>query len=249
MTVWLRETGSTMKDAAALADRGEPHGTVVVAETQTAGIGRHGHSWHSESVGGLYLSIILRLPLAPDALPVLTMALGLATQRAVDDLAGVACDLRWPNDLLLNEKKLAGTMVQSADTPASPDALIAGIGVNVNQTDFPRDLGGLATSLRIETGREHSKEALLDRIVAESLKYASLLASRGKRTIFDLFEAHSTWVRGKFVDVDATDRIISGVTAGLDVDGFLLVQTPTGIETIVAGGVRDQAPAKNRAGS
>src|SRR5579863_8065859 len=113
MTVWLRTTGSTMKDAASLAARGEPHGTVVVAETQTAGIGRHGHSWHSESDGGLYLSIILRLPLAAEVLPVLTMAMGLAALRAIESVASVACDLRWPNDLLLNEKKLAGILVQA----------------------------------------------------------------------------------------------------------------------------------------
>src|SRR5690242_18681363 len=119
MTVWLRSTTSTMKDAAALAARGEPHGTVVVAEEQTAGIGRHGHSWYSGSTGGLYLSIILRLPLAADLLPVLTMALGLAAQRAVDEIADVTCDIRWPNDLLLNEKKVAGILVQAADTPSS----------------------------------------------------------------------------------------------------------------------------------
>lgn len=233
-----------MKDAAELAARGEPHGTVVVAETQTAGVGRHGHSWHSESLGGLYLSIILRLPLAPDSLPVLTMALGLAVQRAVDDTAGVACDLRWPNDVLLNEKKCAGTMVQAADTPGNKGVLIAGIGANVNQTDFPPEIRSTATSLRLETGREHSKEALLDRIVAESLRYASLLAGRGKRPIFEQFEARSTYVRGKSVEVDAADRVITGVTAGLDDNGFLLVQTPTGIETIVAGGVRAQAIAR-----
>src|SRR6202140_1339449 len=177
MTVRLRSTGSTMKDAAALAARGEVPGTGVVAEEQTAGIGRHGHSWHSESTGGLYLSIVLRTALAADALPVLTMALGLATQRAVDDVAGVACDLRWPNDLLLNEKKLAGilvqttdgqtTDVQAADAPATRGALIGGIGVNVNQTDFPQDIRSIATSLRIETAREHSRDELLDRIVAE----------------------------------------------------------------------------------
>jgi BirA family transcriptional regulator, biotin operon repressor / biotin---[acetyl-CoA-carboxylase] ligase len=238
MKVWLRETGSTMKDAATLAAQGEPHGTVVVAETQTAGIGRHGHTWHSESPGGLYLSIILRLPLAPDALPVLTMALGLAAQRAVDDTADVACDLRWPNDLLLNEKKLAGVMVQSADTPDTKGVLIAGIGVNVNQTNFPAEIRSIATSLFIETGREHSKEALLDRIVTESLRYASLLEDRGKSPIFEQFEARSSYVRGKSVEIDAADRIISGFTAGLDDNGFLLVQTVTGIETIIAGGVR-----------
>jgi BirA family biotin operon repressor/biotin-[acetyl-CoA-carboxylase] ligase len=223
-----------MKDAAAQAARGEPHGTVVVAERQTAGIGRQGHSWHSESDGGLYLSIILRLPLAPDVLPVLTMALGLAAQRAVDDFAGVACDLRWPNDLLLNEKKLAGIMVQAPDT----SVLIAGIGVNVNQTGFPPDLHSIATSLRLETGQEYSREVLLDRIVAESLRYADLLADRGKRPILEQFEARSSYVRGKLVEVDVADRIITGITTGLDGSGFLRVRTTEGIETIVAGGVR-----------
>jgi BirA family biotin operon repressor/biotin-[acetyl-CoA-carboxylase] ligase len=241
MTVWLRSTGSTMKDAAGLAARGEPHGTVVVAEAQTAGIGRHGHSWYSESGGGLYLSIILRLPLAPDALPVLTMALGLATQCAVDDIAGVSCDLRWPNDLLLNDKKLAGIMVQATDLPGTKGVLIAGIGLNVNQPAFPPELRTIATSLRIETGVEHSKEALLDRIVAESLKYASLLADRGKAPILRQFEARSSYVSGKSVEVDGSNRTIAGITAGLDENGFLLVRTATGTETIVTGGVRPRA--------
>lgn len=223
-----------MKDAAALAARGEPHGTVVVAEKQTAGVGRHGHSWHSEADGGLYLSIILRLPLPPDMLPLLTMALGLAAQRTVDELAGVACDLRWPNDLLLNEKKLAGILVQAPDA----GVLIAGIGVNVNQSAFPEELRLIATSLRLETGQEYSREALLERIVAESLRYAELLAERGKRSILEQFEARSSYVRGKLVEVDAADRIVTGITAGLDENGFLRVQTTEGIETIVAGGVR-----------
>jgi BirA family biotin operon repressor/biotin-[acetyl-CoA-carboxylase] ligase len=223
-----------MKDAADLAARGEPHGTVVVAERQTAGIGRHGHSWHSEAGGGLYLSIILRLPLAGDALPVLTMALGLAVQRVVDDVAEVACDLRWPNDLLLNEKKLAGILVQAPDA----SVLIAGIGVNVNQTGFPPELHSIATSLRLETGREYSREVLLDRLVGESLRYAELLADRGKRPTLEQFEARSSYVRGKLVEVDAVGRIITGITAGLDENGFLRVQTAEGIETIVAGGVR-----------
>jgi BirA family biotin operon repressor/biotin-[acetyl-CoA-carboxylase] ligase len=232
--VRLQTTTSTMKDAAALAARGEPHGTVIVAEKQTGGIGRHGHSWHSEADGGLYLSIILRLPLAGGALPVLTMALGLAAQRAVDDIAGVACDLRWPNDLLLNEKKLAGILVQAPDA----GVLIAGIGVNVNQTAFPEELRSIATSLRLETGQKYSREVLLERIVAESLRYAELLADRGKRPILEQFEARSSYVRGKSVEVEAVDRIIAGITAGLDENGFLRVLTAEGIETIVAGGVR-----------
>jgi BirA family biotin operon repressor/biotin-[acetyl-CoA-carboxylase] ligase len=227
MIVRLRSTTSTMFDAAALATRGRPHGTVVVADEQTGGIGRHGHSWHSGPDGGLYLSIILRLALAPADLPAVTMALGLAVQRAVDEFAGVSCDLRWPNDVLLNERKLAGIMVQFTET----DALIAGIGINVNQTDFPEELRALATSLRIETGREHSKDALLDRVVAESLRAAQM----NKPEILKQFAAHSTYISGKEVEVDGRIR---GVTAGLDEDGFLLLKTAAGVERIISGGVR-----------
>jgi len=234
MTIWLRSTQSTMKDAAQLAARGEPHGTVVVAEAQTAGIGRHGRSWHSEPGGGLYVSIILRLPLPAESLPVLTMALGLASQRAVERACGLICDLRWPNDLILNEKKLAGIMVQSADQ----GALIAGIGININQTAFPEDLRAIATSLCIETGREHSKDALLDRLLAESLSYAAMLSDAGKDPVLKEFEERSSYVREKLVTVDTGDRRFSGITAGLDSYGFLRVRTPEGVETVVAGGVR-----------
>jgi len=226
----LRSTSSTMKDAAALASKGQPHGTAVVADIQTAGIGRHGHTWHSEDLGGLYLSIVLRMPLASPSMPVLTMALGLAVQRAVNDVAQVSADLRWPNDVMLSERKLAGILVQAAG-----DALIAGIGVNVNQETFPLDLAGIATSLRRETGHEFSKDDLANRIVAESLRYAALLSEKGRLEILRRFEQSSTWPRGKAVEVDGRIR---GVTAGLDENGFLLVQTPDKLETVIAGGVR-----------
>jgi len=219
-----------MKDAAALAEKGQPHGTAVVADIQTNGIGRHGHTWHSEDLGGLYLSIVLRMPLRSASMPILTMALGLAVQRAVNDYAQVAADLRWPNDVMLSDRKLAGILVQAAG-----HALIAGIGVNVNQETFPLDLAGIATSLRRETGREYSKDDLAERIVAESLRYAALLSEKGRLEILRRFEQSSTWPRGKAVEVDGRIR---GVTAGLDENGFLLVQTPEKLETVIAGGVR-----------
>jgi BirA family biotin operon repressor/biotin-[acetyl-CoA-carboxylase] ligase len=216
-----------MKNAAALAERGEPHGTVVVADQQTAGIGRQGHVWHSASAGGLYFSIILRLDLAPDRLPILTMALGLAVQKAVNERAKVATDLRWPNDVLLRERKLAGILVHSADR----GALIAGIGLNVNQSEFPEDLRDIATSLRIETGREHSREDLLDAVVAECLAHSDM----EKGEILRRFGERSSFVCGKSVQVDGK---ICGITAGLDENGFLLIRTEHGMETVIAGGVR-----------
>lgn len=222
MIVRLRETTSTMKDAAALAAKGEPHGTAVMADVQTAGIGRHGHQWHSQDQGGLYLSIILRREIAP----YLTLALGLAVQRALHDVAEISADLRWPNDVLLNDRKVAGILAQSAE-----GAVIAGIGLNVNQTGFPPDLAEIATSLRIETGQEYSKDALAERIIAESLRYSALT----KKEILSRFEENSTWPKGKSVIVD---NKIEGLTAGLDENGFLRVQTAEKIETIMAGGVR-----------
>ena len=225
MIVRLQTTASTMKDAAALAAKGEPHGAAVIADVQTAGIGRQGHTWHSEDSGGLYISIILRLA---GAAPILTMALGLAVQRAVNDLAQVSSDLRWPNDVMLSERKLAGILVQAAE-----GALIAGIGLNVNQSAFPPDLKDVATSLKIETGREHSKEALADRVIAESLRYSSCWPKG--REILRRFRRMLHLAAGKAVEVDGKIR---GVTAGLDENGFLLVQTPGKLETIMAGGVR-----------
>lgn len=233
MKVWFQSTASTMIDAARLAERGEPHGTVVVAEHQTDGIGRHGHKWHSEPGDGLYISIILRLTLPPDALPVLTMALGLAVQEAVNLVAGVQADLRWPNDVILNEKKLAGTIVQQPQK----NALIAGIGINVAHRQFPEELRSIATSLWIETGSEVSKEVLLDTVVEEVLRFSQIVEKEGKAEILRQFASKSSYVRGKRVVVDGTLR---GVTAGLNDDGFLLLETPTGIETILTGGVRTE---------
>jgi BirA family biotin operon repressor/biotin-[acetyl-CoA-carboxylase] ligase len=219
----FESTSSTMTEASVLAAAGAPHGTAVVAERQTAGIGRHGHSWHSSEPAGLYLSIVLRLP---DAAPCLTLALGLAAQAAINDLAQVSVDIRWPNDLMLNEKKVGGILVQ-----AEGGAFIAGIGVNVNQESFSPELAGIATSLRIETGAEHSKEALMQRIIAESLRFGGL----PKSEILRRFTGASSWVSGKSVIVDEK---MEGVTDGLDSNGFLKVRTVAGIETVLAGGVR-----------
>jgi BirA family biotin operon repressor/biotin-[acetyl-CoA-carboxylase] ligase len=213
-----------MVDAATLSRQGAPHGTAVVAERQTAGIGRHGHTWHSEPHAGLYLSIVLRIPAAT---PTLTMALGLAVQQAIDDTVHVSTDLRWPNDVMLNDRKVAGIMVQACE----PGALIAGIGINVNHSAFPDDLREIATSLKIETGHQQDKEDLLQRVLAESLRHVQL----EKSEVLKRFEKHSSYVKGKSVIVDDKLR---GITAGLDPDGFLLLKTETGIETILAGGVR-----------
>ena len=233
MTIWLRSTPSTMIDAARLAEEGAEHGTVVVAESQTEGIGRHGHSWHSQDKGGLYFSIILRLNLEARDLPLLTMALGLGVQEAVNRSAPVATDIRWPNDIMLEGRKLAGILVQ---TPA-PGVQIAGVGLNVNQTEFPEDVADLATSLRLVTGQEREKETLLECIAEACIREADALAAGGRNSVLARFERCSSGVRGVAVEV-AGPKVIRGITDGLDNDGFLRVLTEGGIETIITGRVR-----------
>jgi BirA family biotin operon repressor/biotin-[acetyl-CoA-carboxylase] ligase len=206
---------STMRAAAAL-----PCGSVVIADEQTAGQGRHGHSWHSAPRAGIYCSIVL------DPAPALTLAIGLATVEAIAEATGIACDLRWPNDVMLDGKKCAGILVQLVDGKA-----IAGIGINVNHSEFPPDLAAEATSLRISAGRELSREAIVTFLLPAIERYAAIELEQ----ILDLFANASSYVSGRRVVVND----IQGVTAGLDSAGFLKLRQDDGTVTLIlAGGVR-----------
>jgi BirA family biotin operon repressor/biotin-[acetyl-CoA-carboxylase] ligase len=231
---WRESIGSTMQAAAALAGEGCPSGTVVGADEQTAGHGRHGNTWHSEPDAGLYVSIVLRYPFSSDTLPLVTLALGLAAQEAILKAIGFACDLRWPNDLLANGRKCGGIL---AHLEAS--AIVAGLGINVNHGGFPPELGALATSLRIATGREQSRERLLVELLPSVDAFCYLLSADGPGPILEAFTHASTYVRGRRVSVDQGDVILHGITEGLDPSGFLLLRDDHGKQhVIITGGVR-----------
>jgi BirA family transcriptional regulator, biotin operon repressor / biotin---[acetyl-CoA-carboxylase] ligase len=212
---------TTMREAARLGASGAPAGTIVTADEQTAGRGRHGHAWHSEPESGLYMTVILR---PAETVPILTLAAGLGVREAIE----TPCDLRWPNDVLIGGLKCAGILLT-----LEAGAVLAGIGVNVNQTSFPDELAGLATSLRIATGRPHSREKILVRIANALDSHAAL----GKEEILRAFAQASSYVSGRRVAVESTGS--SGTTAGLDENGFLLLRTDGGrVERVIAGGVR-----------
>jgi BirA family transcriptional regulator, biotin operon repressor / biotin---[acetyl-CoA-carboxylase] ligase len=221
---------STMHVAARLADSGAPAGTTVVADEQTAGIGRYRRPWHSEAESGLYLSVVLRMPVSP----MITMALGLAAVDAIQKSTGVACDLRWPNDVLIEDRKLAGILTH-LDGPA----VIAGIGINVNQAAFPPELAVVATSLRMVSGQRQSREKLLVELLPAVDVFCSTLVREGKPAILEMFSHASSYVRGRRVRVDRENEVLTGTTAGLTADGFLLVRGDDQREHIIlAGGVR-----------
>jgi BirA family transcriptional regulator, biotin operon repressor / biotin---[acetyl-CoA-carboxylase] ligase len=231
---WHNVVGSTMTEASQLADSGALAGTLVGAEEQTAGQGRHGRSWLSEPGSGLYVSIILRRRFTPATLPVVTLALGLAVRDAILKTTDLPCDLRWPNDVLIESKKCAGIL-----TTLESSAIIAGIGINVNHSSFPVELSGTATSLRISSGRVHSRERLLLHLVASVDTYCDLLEKQGRASVLEAFAHASSYVSGRRVCVDQEGSFLRGTTAGLNDSGFLILRGDDGANNlIVAGGVR-----------
>jgi len=210
---------STMHAAAKLE-----FGAAVIAEEQSAGLGRHGHTWHSEPQAGIYCSIVL------ERRPVLTLALGLAAVEAIAESTGISCDLRWPNDLMLGGKKAAGILVQLVDGKA-----VAGIGINVNHRAFPAELAAEATSLRLEAGREFAREEILLAL----LPAVDRLLEFDQESVLRLFAQASSYASGRRVTVSQPEGVIEGVTAGLDKDGYLVVRRDDGTDTLIlAGGVR-----------
>src|SRR5712664_4048951 len=158
---------STNRVALELGHAGEPEGTVILGEEQTAGRGRAGRGWHSERAAGIYVTLLLRPKLAPVQAPLLTMLAGLSAHTAIQAQTGLAVDLKWPNDLLIGGKKAGGILTEMHAEPAQVRFVIVGIGLNVNQEKFASELGAIATSLRAETGRQQSRLELLVRLLME----------------------------------------------------------------------------------
>ncbi|GIU78360.1 MAG: biotin--[acetyl-CoA-carboxylase] ligase [Bryobacteraceae bacterium] len=230
---WHDTIDTTMRRAAELAREGCPAGTVVAAREQTAGQGRLGRAWDSRP-GGLYFTIVLRPRLEPAQVPLATLALGLAVADTLQTFLGLSVDLRWPNDVLIGDRKLAGILAQFQD-----GALLAGVGLNVNQREFPPELAPIATSLLLETGAEQNPEFLLPVLARSIESHLNILETSGATAILRLFEAASSYVSGRRVTVELPAGEITGTTAGLTADGFLRVRRDDGAEvTVTAGGVR-----------
>jgi len=239
---------STNLRAVEAANADAPDGTVFVADEQTAGRGRGGHSWHSAAGDGLYVSAIVRPSMALSEALWLSLATGLAAQSAIRTAVHLESDIRWPNDILIGTKKCGGILVETASYPGTPAHLryaVIGIGINVNHASFPSELSALATSLRIETGAASSRETLLSELLlaldAEiDLLEAELRGTSQRSSLLKRFTAASTWVEGKRVRVDEEGGYV-GTTAGLDKRGFLLVSGDDGVlHTVLSGGVRPE---------
>ena len=233
--------GSTNTAAMAAAGEGAPQGSIFLAEEQTAGRGRGSNSWISERSTGIYCSVILRPPLPPSDVLVISLAAGLAVQAAIQQVdPNVAPDLKWPNDLLIEGKKVCGILTEMNSEATQVRYIVVGIGINVNQASFPPELG--ATSLRMVTGSEWSRvEVAAALLKSLDREYRSLLESPdAMQSITRRFVERSSWAYGKKVRIEETFSAMEGTTAGLDARGFLQLKTAHGVQTVLSGTVRER---------
>ncbi len=232
----LEETTSTNDDAKRGAREGAEHGTVWVAESQTGGRGRQGRTWASPRGENLLFSVLLRIQCLPARVPLIALVAGLAVRDAV---ARVLPDrdvlVKWPNDVLVGEKKIAGILVESAIAGTKVDHVVVGIGINVHTRHFPEELAAIATSIALEGGHA-SRSALLEDVVQRLDHDVEHVVHRGLGLVHARLSKVDA-LRGHEIDIEG-----GGVAEGIDLDGRLLVRKPDGtLVRISSGEVRGRA--------
>jgi BirA family biotin operon repressor/biotin-[acetyl-CoA-carboxylase] ligase len=233
--------GSTNTAAMAAAADGAPEGTVFLAEEQTSGRGRGANSWQSPRSTGIYCSAVLRPAMPPSDVLALSLASGLAVHAAIQQVdSRVDPDLKWPNDVLIGGKKVCGILTEMNAEATRVRHIVVGIGINVNQPSFPKELQ--ATSLQLVTGSEWSRVELVAALLKSlDREYRQLVEDPGVcSSILQRFAQKSSWVFGKKVRIEENGSAFEGTTEGLDPRGFLQVRTLHGVQIVLSGTVRER---------
>jgi BirA family biotin operon repressor/biotin-[acetyl-CoA-carboxylase] ligase len=232
---WVAQTGSTMDLAQAMAGAARD-GLLVVADEQTAGRGRRGRTWASPPGAGLYFSLLLRPPV-PSVLGLLTLAAGVGVGDGVVAATGLRTHLKWPNDVLVERRKLAGILAEGLAVGTPDQAVVLGVGVNVSAGAYPPDVASRATSLESELGRTVDRGEVLTQILAAMARWYRALLEARYDEVLEAWRAAAPSATGTKVEWATPDGVRRGVTAGIDGSGALLVRTPAGIERLIAGEV------------
>jgi BirA family biotin operon repressor/biotin-[acetyl-CoA-carboxylase] ligase len=233
------EVGSTNDEAARLAERGAPHGTTVVAASQSAGRGRLGRSWFSPPDSGLYASVIIR-----DArvAPLLTLAAGVALADAIRAATALPVEIKWPNDLVVESglgrrRKLGGILTEGSSGAEGLQYIVLGFGINLLPTAFPPGIAERATSLAAELGRPVDSAVLFAECLAAIAERVAQLSKGSGRIVLDRWRDLSPSSSGARVECESADGTIRGVTAGIADDGALLVRAGSRVEVVRSGQV------------
>ncbi len=241
---YREEVDSTTKWAKSLANQGAVEGTIVIAEKQTGGRGRMGRSWASASGLGLWLTWILRPKMSASQLAGLTLLTAVTMSETIKTVAGVQVQIKWPNDLFYEGKKLAGILAEINGEMDLVNYLIMSIGLNVNheEADFPAELKGRATSLKIITGKELSRRIILQQFLANFESAYYLLPQKGMANLVEYAKKHSATLGKEVLINQGFGGIIEGKAIDLDIDGSLLLEDKQQkVIRVYSGDIMEQA--------
>jgi BirA family biotin operon repressor/biotin-[acetyl-CoA-carboxylase] ligase len=237
---YFETLASTNDLAKELGAKNAPEGTLVVAEGQTAGRGRLGRQWDSPPGGGLYVSLLLRPGLPPTEMPQITLTVAVAVARAIRHITGLVPGIKWPNDLLLEGKKVAGILTEMETESDQIRYLVVGLGLNINNQEFPADLKSSATSLALAAGRTFPRLEILQSWLHEFEDLYERFLAREFPGILEEWKTYTVTL-GHHVTVRQGPWEISGLALEVAPDGALLIQTETGEILRVTSG--EVAPA------
>jgi BirA family transcriptional regulator, biotin operon repressor / biotin---[acetyl-CoA-carboxylase] ligase len=229
--LWYPEVGSTNDIAGTLADRGADEGLVVIADRQTAGRGRLGRSWASPPGAGIYASAVLRP--SPAAAALLTIAAGVAVAEGIAAATGLSPHVKWPNDVQLHGRKLAGILAEGA-----VNHVILGVGINVQSASYPPDVAPRATSIEAELGRPVDRGLVLaECLAALAVRYRALQDGHG-RSVIDSWRRRAAPILGRRVEWESAGKRQTGLAENIDDDGALIVRVGAETLRIKSGEVR-----------
>ena len=228
---------STNTEAINQAKRGADEGLCVIAKKQTAGRGRHGRTWISEENAGLYFSLVLRPKIETRFLSLITLMTAIAAADTLENLYDLKPDIKWANDIHINDKKICGILAEMSETEKGT-AIIVGIGINLKSSNFPAEIAEIATSIEAETNKKADREELLRSLTHFLNYFYEILQGGGAKQIIEEWQKRSSYGFGKEVKVNLENETIFGTTDGLEENGALRVRTDSGeIRVIQAGDV------------
>jgi BirA family transcriptional regulator, biotin operon repressor / biotin---[acetyl-CoA-carboxylase] ligase len=233
---WYEQVGSTNDIAASRAESGAAEGLVVAANAQSSGRGRLGRSWVSPPGAGLYVSVVLR-PSA-DVLPLLTIAAGVAVAEGVEVASGLQPCVKWPNDVYIGARKLAGILAEAGTSPAGVEHIVLGLGINVSAAAYPPDVSARATSLESELGRPVDRGLVLAEILAALATRYQMLQAGTVDAVISAWRLRAAQHLGRPVEWVADRGVRHGVAHDIDGRGALLVRVDNDLVRVISGEVR-----------
>lgn len=234
---YFEETDSTNNQAKLAAEKDAPDGTLFVAECQTGGRGRRGRTWVSPAGSGIWMSLLLRPDISPESASMLTLVLAVAMVEAInEEVSDAKCFVKWPNDIVVNNKKISGTLTEMSAEMERIHYVVIGIGINVNTTDFDDSIKDMATSIYLETGKKVKRSNIIAAFSHSFKKYyEEFLKTQDLAFLIDRYN-ELLINKGRTVKAIYADKEIIGEALGINKKGELIIKTEDGSEMTIRAG-------------